>query len=42
MWEGETNTINTKVGKNLFMSEQVRHGQVMLDERKSLVNTKGL
>ena len=31
MWEGETD-----------MSEQVRHGQVILDERKSLVNTKGL
>ncbi len=34
-------TINTKVGLDLPMSEQVRQRQVTLDEGKTLVNTKG-
>ncbi len=33
-------TINTKVGLDLPISEQVRQGLVTLNERKTLVNTK--
>ncbi len=33
-------TKNTKVGLDLPMSEQVRQGQVTLNEGKTLVNTK--
>ncbi len=40
--QGANKTINTKVGLDLPMSEQVRQRQVTLDEgRKTLVNTKG-
>ena len=35
-------TINTKVGLDLPMSEQVRQRQVTLNEAKSLVKTKGV
>ncbi len=35
-------TINTKVGLDLPMSEQVRQSQVTLNEGKTLVNTKGV
>ena len=35
-------TINTKVGLDLPMSEQVRQRQVTLNEGKTLVNTKGV
>ena len=35
-------TINTRVGLNLFMSEQVRQRQVTLNEGRTLVNTKGV
>ncbi len=44
MWESmrrADKTINTKVGLDLPMSEQVRQRQVTLDEGKNLVNTKG-
>ena len=34
-------TINTKVGLDLPMSEQVRQRQVTLNEAKTLANTKG-
>ncbi len=34
-------TINTKIGLDLPMSEQVRKRQVTLNEGKTLVNTKG-
>ncbi len=39
---GLTNTITTKVGLDLPMSEQVRQRQVTLNEGKTLVNTKGV
>ena len=39
--QGANKTINTKVGLDLPMSEQVRQRQVTLDEGKTLVNTKG-
>ena len=45
MWEsmqGVNKAINTKVGLNLPMCEQVRQRQVTLNERKTLVNTKGV
>ncbi len=35
-------TINTKVGLDLPMSEQVRQRQVALNEGKTLVYTKGV
>ena len=34
-------TINTKLGLDLPMSEQVRQRQVTLNEAKTLANTKG-
>ena len=40
--QGANKTINTKVGLDLPMSEQVRQRQVTLDEGKTLVNTKGV
>ena len=40
--QGDNETINTKVGLDLPMSEQVRQRQVTLDEGKTLVNTKGV
>ena len=40
--QGANKTINTKVGLDLPMSEQVRQRQVTLDEGKRLVNTKGV
>ena len=40
--QGANETINTKVGLDLPMSEQVRQRQVTLNEGKTLVNTKGL
>ncbi len=40
--QGANKTINTKVGLDLPMSEQVRQIQVTLDEGKTLVNTKGV
>ena len=39
--QGANKTINTKVGLDLHMSEQVRQRQVTLNEGKTLVNTKG-
>ncbi len=39
--QGANKTINTKVGLDLPMSEQVRQRQVTLNEGKTLVNTKG-
>ncbi len=39
--QGANRTINTKVGLDLPMSEQVRQRQVTLNEGKTLVNTKG-
>ncbi len=39
--QGAYKTINTKVGLDLPMSEQVRQRQVTLNEGKTLVNTKG-
>ncbi len=38
--QGTNKTINTKVGLDLPMSEQVRQRQVTLNEGKTLVNTK--
>ena len=38
--QGANKTINTKVGLDLPMSEQVRQRQVTLNEGKTLVNTK--
>ncbi len=35
-------TINTKVGLDMPMSDQVRQRQVTLNEEKTLVNTKGV
>ncbi len=40
--QGANKTINTKVGLDLPMSEQVRQRQVTLNEGKTLVNTKGV
>ena len=40
--QGANKTINTKVGLDLPMSEQVRQRQVTLDEGITLVNTKGV
>ncbi len=40
--QGANKTINTKLGLDLPMSEQVRQRQVTLDEGKTLVNTKGV
>ena len=40
--QGASKTINTKVGLDLPMSEQVRQRQVTLNEGKTLVNTKGV
>ncbi len=40
--QGVNKAINTKVGLNLPMCEQVRQRQVTLNERKTLVNTKGV
>ena len=40
--QGANKTINTKVGLDLPMSEQVRQRQVTLDEGKTLVSTKGV
>ena len=40
--QGANKTIITKVGLDLPMSEQVRQGQVTLNEGKTLVNTKGV
>ena len=40
--QGANKTINTKVGLDQPMSEQVRQRQVTLDEGKTLVNTKGV
>ncbi len=40
--QGANKTINTKVGLDLPVSEQVRQRQVTLDEGKTLVNTKGV
>ena len=40
--QGANKPINTKVGLDLPMSEQVRQRQVTLDEGKTLVNTKGV
>ena len=40
--QGANKTINTKVGLDLPMSEQVRQRQVTLDEGKTLVITKGV
>ncbi len=40
--QGANKRINTKVGLDLPMSEQVRQRQVTLDEGKTLVNTKGV
>ena len=39
--QGANKTINTKVGLDLPMSEQVRQRQVTLNEGKTPVNTKG-
>ncbi len=38
--QGANKTINTKVGLDLPMSEQVRQRQVTLNEGKTFVNTK--
>ena len=40
--QGANKTINTKVGLDLPMSEQVRQRQVTLNEGKTFVNTKGV
>ncbi len=40
--QGANKTINTKVGLDLPMSEQVRQRQVTLNEGKTLINTKGM
>ena len=40
--QGANKTINTKVGLDLPMSEQVRQRQVTPNEGKTLVNTKGV
>ncbi len=40
--QGANKTINTKVGLDLPMSEQVRQRQVTLNKGKTLVNTKGV
>ncbi len=40
--QGANKTINTKVGLDRPMSEQVRQRQVTLNEEKTLVNTKGV
>ena len=40
--QGANKTINTKVGLDLPMSEQVRQRQVTLNEGKTLVDTKGV
>ena len=40
--QGANKTINTKVGLDLPMSEQVRQRHVTLNEGKTLVNTKGV
>ena len=40
--QGANKAINTKVGLDLPMSEQVRQRQVTLNEGKTLVNTKGV
>ncbi len=40
--QGANKTINTKVGSDLPMSEQVTQRQVTQDEGKTLVNTKGV
>ncbi len=40
--QGANKTMNTKVGLDLPMSEQVRQRQVILNEGKTLVNTEGV
>ncbi len=40
--QGANKTINTKVGLDLPMSEQVRQRQVTLNEGKTLINIKGV